>query len=83
MQVSENSLNFPIIARTTFQNLSNLCRHKYDPLISRFFYPNVWPVFDVWSNCGLVRTASATAGLPLPPKYEKANQDNRDTNEIE
>ena len=48
-----------------------------------FLKSNVWRVFDVWPNCGSVRTARATAALPLPPKYEKANQDNKDTNEIE
>ena len=38
MQVSENSHNFrfrlPVLH---IQNLSNRCRHKYDPPISRFF----------------------------------------------
>ena len=56
MQVSENfhifRFRLPVIH---IQNLSNRCRHKYDPSISRVFQSNFWQVFDVW------------CAPPLPP----------------
>jgi hypothetical protein len=35
--------------------LSNRCRLKYDPPISRIFQSNFWRVFDVWHNTATPR----------------------------
>ena len=55
MQVSaySNSFRFRLSRAIHIQNLSNRCRHKYDPSISQFFQSNFWRVFDVWHNCAL------------------------------
>ena len=53
MQVSaySDSFRFRSFRALHIQNLSNSCRHKYDPSISQFFQSNFWQVFDVWHNC--------------------------------
>ena len=53
MQVSSNSHNFRFrsLCALHIQNLSNCCRHNYDPSISRIFHSNIWRVFDIWTKC--------------------------------
>ena len=53
MQVSANLHNFRFrLPALHIQNLSNFCRHKYDPSISRFFFKLVFGgFFVIWLNC--------------------------------
>ena len=59
-------LPFPVIACTTFQNLSNRCSRNYDPSISRIFESSIWRVFDNWPNC--VTQADVNALMHLKKK---------------
>ena len=45
---------FQSLCALHFQSLSNRCRHKHDPSISRIFQSNFGRVFDVWPNCALL-----------------------------
>ena len=47
----QNSFRFRQFRALHFQNLSNCCRHKYDPSISQVFQSKFWRVFEVWHNC--------------------------------
>ena len=57
MQVSAVLYNFlsghynPVFC---MENLSNCCRHKSDPSISRIFLIYFWRVFAIWPNFGVV-----------------------------
>ena len=54
MQVSANLHNFRFrLPALHIQNLSNLCKHKYDPSISRVFFCNLvfGGFFVIWPNC--------------------------------
>ena len=46
-----NSFRFRSFCTLHIQNLSNRCRQRHDPSISRIFLSNFWRVFDVWHNC--------------------------------
>ena len=61
MQVSvySNSFHFRSFWALHIQNLSNCCRYKYDPSISRIFQSNSWRVFDVWNHCATLLSPSS------------------------
>ena len=46
-----DSFRFRSYLALHIQNMSNCCRHKYDPSISRFFQSNFWRVSEIWPNC--------------------------------
>jgi hypothetical protein len=54
LNAHSNSFRFQSLRALHIQNLSNHCRHKYDPSISRIFQSNFWQVFDVWHNCAVL-----------------------------
>ena len=52
-QVSANSKNFRfrLLHELHIQNLSNHCRHKYDPSFHEFFESHFWRGFAIWPIC--------------------------------
>ena len=70
MQVSaySNSFRFRPFCALHIQNLSNRCKHKIDPSISRFFKSNFWRVFG-----RLAQLCTAPCAIFVPGDGNKAH----------